>query len=171
MAYTTLTEIKVYLGISSADSDTLLTSLISEGEALMSAEIGAEIEQKSVEEYYYSDGKFLLSALKASGITVSKDSETISHTLERFKDLYYIKCATGDVKVNYTSGYETVPTDLKMATKMVIADMYKVIDDDRLGLKQSAKSVGGASATEVYESAFRNDYVRAVIGKYRIPLN
>ena len=56
MPLTTLDSVKTHLGISDGAEDALLSQLVSQAEAVIKSEVGANIEQASYTEFYCGDG-------------------------------------------------------------------------------------------------------------------
>lgn len=56
MALTTLSSVKTHLGISDSAEDAALTQLLAQADAVIKAELGANIEQAAYTEFYSGDG-------------------------------------------------------------------------------------------------------------------
>ena len=179
MAFIANSDVKPYLGIEASDTtkDALIDTLISQVQDVFEGYITAPIESQSVTEYYspYSD-EFLLRSLQASGITVyGIDQENIETQfnesyLVQIQNLYYIKTDYSDrFKVTYTSGFSTVPNDLKMAGVMTVAGAYKMIETDRIGISRKTESMGAGSDLTVYTYMYEDPIVVATLKRYRVP--
>lgn len=120
-----------------------------------------------------------LKAYPIGTVTALYDSPTLTFvtTETSIYNLYYvvdydsgiIKLINGfrfskgyrNIRVDYTAGYTSTPEDIKLATKIIVKELYK---DGQTGLNNTppAESIMG----NWIES---NHFVKTIINKYRVP--
>lgn len=177
MAFILNSDVKPYLNITDNNKDVLIDSLIDQVQTLFEGHIDAPIESGVVAEYYEPhSNEFLLRSLHATNATVSSidydNTEEViadSHIIQIGR-LYYIKSEYADrFKVVYTSGFTTIPDDLKMAGVLVVAGVYKMIEEDYIGLKQKTDNMGSGASADIYRYMMQDPLVMDTLSRYRIP--
>lgn len=128
MGYITVAEAKTWLGITDQSEDEQILALIEAASAAVSAVGNRDFDKQTVTEYYYGMASSYLFLRRTPVISV--DSVEINGTAVEFtSDSLTVKRTNGTfqtsdyVKVTYTGGFEPIPADVKLATKMTVQAM------------------------------------------------
>ena len=154
MAYTTVADLKTYLGITGSGDDTLLGALAAAAQAALEREIGDVFEAAADSSRYFDavadvDGRRLwfdgfccaiTSVTNGDGTTVSSDDYV---TEPRNGDYFYAITLKASASVSWTYSSspenaitvagkwavtESAPADIEQATKRLAAYMYRLKD-------------------------------------------
>lgn len=162
MALTTLATVKLWLEIDPANTtnDAILTRLIDSCSSYIESWLNRKILQAAYSEAYDGRGSnaitlaqypiSVLTSVSVDGVaqTVVAGAETTKSGV-RFYDRQIIRnggafCrGRGNVMVNYTAGYATVPSDIEQACIELVSLRYKNGRGNRLGVK--SKTLAGES--------------------------
>lgn len=155
---TSIANVKLWLGVSSAADDTLLTRLVSGVSAWIQEWLGRTIASGSYTETLNGNGKTVLAfanypvtavaSVTVDGVAIP--ARTViggsGYTFDKefiYLDGYCFTSGHQNVVVQYTAGYSAVPADLEQAAIELIALRYR--DKDRIGV--SSKSIGPEHTT------------------------
>jgi len=181
MAWTTLAKVKEYLGITGTADDTLLTDLLTRLQEAADSYLDRKIEQASYTEQYDGDGTDRLLTRQWPIISVTSVYDDVDRVFGSdaliaaadyvvYKDRGIIQLdgltfASGiqNVKVIYSAGYGTVPTDLVQALIELIAARFR--QKEMQGLK--SLSLGAYSISFDPGKDELSDEVRATFDSYR----
>lgn len=158
MSLTSLTKVKLHLGISGSGEDDLLNQLIAEVDTVIQNYTGRKSFESGVRtEYLDGNGKDELflghcPLTDVTGVWVDSDgyygkgTDAFPDESEWEEGSYFVPYSEeadednasmlvalnrvwtegrGNIKVTYTAGYETIPTDLELAANMLVALMRK----------------------------------------------
>lgn len=173
---TTVAAVKQWLGVTSADHDTLLASLVSGVSAWIQSRIERVILSAVYAETRNGDGRDVafvvntpltaVSSVKVNGVAIPARAAYGQSGFSFDEDCIYLEgyCFTRgrqNVQLGYTSGLAAVPDDLNMATMKLCAIGYR--ERERIGL--SSKGLNGEQ-TNFLVKVMPED-VRDVIDNYR----
>lgn len=173
---TTLAAVKAWLGISSdvTTNDALLARLITSASQRIQTIINRTILSDDYEEVRDGTGGVLLvtreypitevSAVDVDGVAVGQGNALLpgfyhNNVAVILNGRQFTK-GYGNVRISYTAGYESIPSDLEQACIEIVAYAFK--GRDRIGLS----SKGLAGETTSYLTSEIPDSARAVINRY-----
>ena len=162
MALTTLAKVKTFLGIDNTGSDAVLNQILLQTEALALKYIGTNIETDAHTEYFspaLGQSSLVLNSMPVaeSSVSVWQDSDRDFETedLLVLDDDYIVNEKSGiiqtinvsfregikTVKVTYSSGYATVPSDIEFAIIMQVAFFFQRKDQIGIGSESTDGSL------------------------------
>ena len=174
--YVSLTDIKNWLGINSTNYNTLLTNIESMAEDYINNYCWVD----SFEQWQYTETftyiwywPYFLKNYPATSLDKIND-EAVSYTLDtdyRLKNDRILEFAShitleenenfNTIKFTYTAWYSTLPDDIKLATLMVVGNLFNDIRKNGI----SAYQQGDLSIT--YDKEKLNETLKNVLSKYR----
>jgi len=182
MNLVTRAEAKTYLNITSVTYDTLLDELISDCSGMIARLCRRDLAAADYEQVYDGSGRksLILDNAPINEIYVlsddlDKDNRQYDSTIDldtimvRGKsgiiELYNQTFGEGqrNIYVKYNAGFATIPGELKLVCKDLIAKKYTAIIERRAGI--SSKTVNGESVS--FSSQDLNDDQRKVINEFK----
>jgi hypothetical protein len=163
-AFTTLADVKSFLGITVSTYDTLLTEMIDTACQNIEAWCGALLAQRTVTETIFPEDQVTNLVLSHAPV-ISLTSLSVDDVAETIGD-YFTGLSTGFVKrkdggyitdgtkwvVVYSAGLSTIPEALKQATREYVRDLYQT-KDRVAGVSQEAiTDVGSVTYTDAIDS-------------------
>lgn len=154
-AFVTLADVKEYLGISDANSDTKLTALIATASAQIEAYCGTIIAERTVTERIVPEDRLSVLALSHCPISAFT-SVTIDDTLQTLSDFRWNRSGTirrkdgslieslGEIVVVYLAGYAagSYPAEIVQATKDLVKFTFSASGRDYNVKRESLQDVG-----------------------------
>ena len=180
MAYASLAKIKEHLNVSGTADDAFLTSLQGETDAAIDAYCGRADGFSSASHTEYIDGGgesvVMLSHAPVTAVAsvyddldgdwesgdllVATDYRAVESTGELVHKTGTFLDGTGNLKVTYTGGYSSIPSDIELASIRLIGKFYNLRRSG--GIRQM--SAGAMNLT--FEFGMPED-VRTILDKYR----
>ena len=164
--------LKAYLGISTSDtdSDDIINQCINSSSIWANTKTKRLLKSRDLTEYYSGDGtstlypnSYPITAITAAyddldrawgtDTQIDNDDLVIDPQPEAFRIIYYYGYFTPgavNIKLEYTAGYSTIPSDLQEAVLAVAATMYFSSEEKRLGIASKSSGAGTTS----YETGF-----------------
>lgn len=178
-AFTSVDDVKAWLGISASTDDALLAKLITAASAFIETWISRTIAQTTyTAESYDGTGGVRLSlrsypALSVSAVTI--DGVSIPQATTATMNGWVLASSRSgialrgytftdgieNVTVTYSAGYATTPADVEQACKELVGLRYK--ERDRIGYV--SKSVGGEVVA--YSQKDMSESVKTLLNAYR----
>jgi uncharacterized phiE125 gp8 family phage protein len=147
--FTTISDVKAYLGITSATDDALLTRLIAAASQWIRSNLNRDITSQAYTDKLDGTGtsRVILSQFPVTAVTsVTVDGTDQAASNIAFRDATVAltdgtKFTKGfaNVVVTYTAGYATTPGDIAQACIELVAWRYK--EKDRIG--HASKTIAG----------------------------
>lgn len=156
---TTLTQVKTYLGISTSDYDTVLADLINNIEQFIKTWLGRDLDLEERTEYH-SGGEtdivlneypieedsvsvYYNNSYQSTSNWVEIDSRNYTVLYEEGLIVSNTRFVAGNrnLKIVYTAGYDTTPSDLELLAKELVAKEF----EQRKAQGKTNESLGGAN--------------------------
>ena len=172
--YCTPTDVKSYLNISTTNSDTLLSAMISGYSAAIDNWTNRTFTQTTTTYKANGNGSAILmlkdypvisvSSVTVDGIAyIQSDGKTSGYIADDFA-IYLIGARFNkgfqNVSVSYSFGYATIPNDIKQTVIELVA--YKFKETDRIGLQ--SKTLAGEVIS--YDLRDVKDHYRSILNNY-----
>lgn len=142
MALSTLSDVKVYLGETTSDNNTLIAALLAEAESVVTAHLGCNIEAQDYTETINGNGFDMLPVRQSpvnsvSSVKISSTGDFANTSAVASTNLTYESCGivrlrvstfergVKNVQVAYNAGYATVPKAIVEAVHMIVADRFQ----------------------------------------------
>lgn len=175
-ALTTLANVKVFLGITNTNSDTILNELISKISAECELITSRKLIAAAFTEYFDGDRRdtFRLRNFPINSITSIHDdygrdygADTLvpsdDYTFDADDGIVKIDYQTGrgrnNVKIVYNGGYSTTPQDLELAAKLLICALFLELKSEIN--TQEGQDVISSRADNIREQAME------ILGRYK----
>ena len=184
MSLTTLTYIKSYLNILTTEYDTPLGMFKDSAEEEVKRYCNSALELNT-SEYYFIGNNYVLKTLPDTPVislntleyrnnfsdtfTAITSTEYGMVTIDGVCYLQHNSGFNGDVqyRVNYTSGYATIPQPIQQVVIEKTAVMFKEsnLNDTRLGIGVAVSNINGVSSNITYKDLFDNH--KRILKPYR----
>lgn len=176
MALTTLDSVKAWLGVSSATDDALLARLVSASSAYVETWLNRSILSATYSDTRDGHGRTrmmlpqapvtAISSVTVDGVAVpAATTATMSGYVFTETSVglrgYTFTSGMNNVVIQYTAGFDVVPTDVEQAVIELIGRRYK--ERDRIGLV----SKGLAGETITYTQKDMSDGIKTLLQSYR----
>ena len=176
MDLTTLANAKQWLGISSDADDDLLTRLITAASSCIETYLSRRLGSQDYAEIRDGHGGQVMTfrespvtavagvAVNGVSLPLAPDTVTPGYRFTRTRIIlqgHRFTQGHGNVSLNYTAGYETIPLDLEQACIELISWRY----NERQHIGQSGKSLEGANVTYIVQDLPPD--VKTVLDRYR----
>lgn len=181
MALTTTANVKSYLAITESTHDTILGTLVTQAEKMIFSYLGKNIESAVYTEYYDGDGSDELHVDQYPIISVTSihnDTERVfgSDTLidsdnyviyenegiiRLFNDESSFTIGKRNIKIIYTAGYASVPSDITLAANKLVAHLF-----NRRGADGHTQETLGSYSTSYDKLGIPQD-VKLMLDAYR----
>lgn len=176
MALTTLDSVKAWLGVSSATDDALLARLVSASSAYVETWLNRSILSATYSDTRDGNGRTrmmlpqapvtAISSVTVDGVAVpAATTATMSGYVFTETSVglrgYTFTSGMNNVVIQYTAGFDVVPTDVEQAVIELIGRRYK--ERDRIGLV----SKGLAGETITYTQKDMSDGIKTLLQSYR----
>lgn len=174
---TTLTDVKLWLNITSDTSDAILTKLIAGASSFIEGWLSRPLASAAYTERYNGTGAYAMllnnypitavSSLVIDGATVpAAASSTGNGYLFDTGGLYLVGpyCFTRgrqNITITYTAGYATIPANIQQACFELVSKKYK--ERDRIG--QNSKTL--AAEIVSFAPSDLSDEVKSILNNYR----
>jgi len=184
MRLTSLENVKLFLGITDADDDTLLGEILEGVSSAIETDLGRPIALGTYSEIFdidndYTDEINLKNYPVNSVVALTDNGVLLTHNTHYYWTTYgyimrlpkssmlnesgYFTVGARKVEVTYVAGYAEIPSDIQLITKKIVGQVY----ENREGGSFQHEKIGDYSYSLLETAAVADSFLDRVLKRYR----